>query len=119
MSRAFDDDAQEIPAAVVPKNYLINPKLLVVLVVSVMFCAFCIWAQRKHDQREASKHSRIQVRSALLCSHRSYPDRVFLSFFVCRPLYHPELQGLHPALPNAIGVFAADACRQQSVCERR
>jgi hypothetical protein len=35
MSEEFDDDAQEIPAAVVPKNYLINPKLLVVLVVLV------------------------------------------------------------------------------------
>jgi hypothetical protein len=77
MSEEFDDDAQEIPAAAVPKNYLINPKLLVVLVVlvalipthslqclsfrpfiplllQVIFGAFCIWAKRKHDQREAS-----------------------------------------------------------------
>ena len=36
MSEEFDDDAQDIPAAVVPKNYLINPKLLVALVVLVL-----------------------------------------------------------------------------------
>jgi ABC-type Na+ efflux pump permease subunit len=82
MSKVFDDGTQEIPAAVVPQNYLINPKLLVVLVVLVIFCAFCIWANKMHDQREASKHSRIQVCSALMCSHRSSHDRVFSSFFI-------------------------------------
>jgi hypothetical protein len=36
MSGEFDDDSQDIPAAA-PKSYLINPKLVVVLVVSVSF----------------------------------------------------------------------------------
>ena len=35
MSEEFDDDAQDIPAATLPKNYLINPKLIVFLVVMV------------------------------------------------------------------------------------
>ena len=74
MSEEFDDDAQDIPAATLPKNHLINPKLIVFLVVmvgnlpqsaffhdpsltvalQVVVCAFCFWVKRKHDLSEAS-----------------------------------------------------------------
>jgi hypothetical protein len=74
MSEEFDDDAQDIPAATLPKNHLINPKLIVFLVVmvgnlpqsaffsdpsltvalQVVVCAFCFWVKRKHDNSMAS-----------------------------------------------------------------
>jgi len=52
MSQEFDDDAQDIPAAVT-KSSLISPKLIIVFVVIVLVGALYFWARKRHEQHEA------------------------------------------------------------------